>query len=206
METRILLLRHAETAAPELFHGAESDIGLGERGHLQAQAVAETLERFRPSAVYASNMRRAKETLRPIAERLNLPPRIEPALHERRMGPLSGQRKADVWALYEEARHRWEAGDLDATHDGAESYAEIQSRVVLPFQALAQRHPGETVVVVLHGVVIRVLLTTLLDDATPAHFERFGIDFTAVNDLRYREGRWRAEALNAPAATLLASS
>ena len=30
-ETRILLLRHAETSAPDLFHGAESDIGLGER-------------------------------------------------------------------------------------------------------------------------------------------------------------------------------
>ena len=27
--TRILLLRHAEIAAPDLFHGAESDIGLG---------------------------------------------------------------------------------------------------------------------------------------------------------------------------------
>lgn len=202
MQTRILLLRHAETAAPELFHGAESDIGLGERGHEQARAVAESLVKHGPSAVYASGMRRAKETLRPIAERLNLPPRFEDALHERRMGPLSGRPKAEVWGLYEDARKRWEAGDLDATHDGAESYAEIRERVLAPFQAIAARHPGETVVVVLHGVVIRVLLATLLEDASHAHFERFGIDFVAVNDLRLEEGRWRAEALNAPAETL----
>ncbi len=202
MKTRILLLRHAETSAPELFHGAESDVGLGERGHEQARAVAEALVRLRPSAAYASGMRRAMETLRPIAERLNLSPRIEPALHERRMGPLSGQPKADVWGLYEDARKRWEAGDLDATHDGAESYADLRARVVAPFQTLATRHPGETVVVVLHGVVIRVLLTSLLDDLSPAHFERLGIDFTAINDLRLEDGRWRAEALNAPAATL----
>ncbi len=40
LTTRVLLLRHAETAAPDRFHGAESDIGLGARGFLQAEAVA----------------------------------------------------------------------------------------------------------------------------------------------------------------------
>ena len=41
MPTRVLLLRHAETATPHLFHGAESDVGLSERGRRQADAVAE---------------------------------------------------------------------------------------------------------------------------------------------------------------------
>lgn len=199
IETRVLLLRHAETAAPELFHGAESDVALGEGGHRQAREAAEALSRLRVEAVYSSNMRRARETLRPIAERLGLEPRIEPALHERRMGPLSGRRKAEVWSLYEEARQRWERGELEASHEGAESYAQIRERVVPVFEALAARHRGQTVVVVAHGVVIRVLLTSLLADASPAQFERFGIDFTAVNDLRLRAGQWRAEALNAPA-------
>ncbi len=53
-ETRILLLRHAETSAPDLFHGAESDIGLGERGHLQAETVAQTLAALGPDALYCS--------------------------------------------------------------------------------------------------------------------------------------------------------
>jgi hypothetical protein len=30
--SRVLLLRHAETASPNVFHGAESDVGLSERG------------------------------------------------------------------------------------------------------------------------------------------------------------------------------
>ena len=38
--TRVLLLRHAETAAPDRFHGAESDVDLGDRGSRQAEAVA----------------------------------------------------------------------------------------------------------------------------------------------------------------------
>ncbi len=38
--TRMLLARHAETAAPDRFHGAESDIGLSEFGVRQARRLA----------------------------------------------------------------------------------------------------------------------------------------------------------------------
>ncbi|MBV8382979.1 MAG: histidine phosphatase family protein, partial [Planctomycetaceae bacterium] len=61
-ETRVLLLRHAETSAPDRFHGAESDVGLGERGRRQAEAVAEILAAEGPDALYSSAMRRALET------------------------------------------------------------------------------------------------------------------------------------------------
>ena len=37
----VWLVRHAETAAPTLFHGAESDIELGAHGHRQAAAAVE---------------------------------------------------------------------------------------------------------------------------------------------------------------------
>jgi hypothetical protein len=44
--------------------------------------------------------------------------------------------------------------------------------------------------------VIRVLLSTLLEGKNPADFEGFGIDFVAVNDLRFDGEVWRAEMLN----------
>ena len=37
---RVLLLRHAETAAPDRYHGAESDVQLGRNGQMQAERVA----------------------------------------------------------------------------------------------------------------------------------------------------------------------
>ena len=42
--TRILLARHAETAAPDRFHGAESDIGLSAAGARQAEMLGGFLE------------------------------------------------------------------------------------------------------------------------------------------------------------------
>src|SRR5512135_1648752 len=89
-EARILLLRHAETAAPHLFHGAESDVALSARGREQAVAVAAALAARRPAAVYSSGLRRACETAEAIARACGLQVRVIGALHERRMGPLSG--------------------------------------------------------------------------------------------------------------------
>src|SRR5690606_3247163 len=112
-------------------------------------------------------------------------------LHERIMGPLSGALRAETQSVYEASRLRWEQGDFDATHEGGESFAAIRARVVPAFQAIAQRHPGGTVVVVAHGVVIRVLVTTLVEGLTPAHFETVPIDFVGIHELDHDGRVWR---------------
>lgn len=197
-ETRVLLLRHAETSQPERFHGAESDIGLGVRGRDQAEGVARALAGSRPDAFYCSAMRRAVETAGPIARACGLVPRLVEPLHERRMGPLSGRPKRDGMDAYVAAKQCWMAGDLDATHEGGESYAEIRRRAVPALEMIAVRHPGGTIVVVAHGMVIRVLLTSVLDGYGPEHFEAIAIPNAAINDLRLEGARWRAETLAAP--------
>lgn len=194
--TRVLLLRHAETSAPDRFHGAESDVGLGDRGLRQAEAVARRLAVLRPGGLYSSGMRRAVETAGPIARACGLDVQIVPDLHERRMGSLSGRLRDDGWAIYDEARRRWASGDLDHTHPGGESYADIRRRVVPAFLEMAARSPAHTAVVVAHGVVIRVLLTSLLEGYDPADFDRIAIEFVALNDLQSDNGRWRANALD----------
>jgi probable phosphoglycerate mutase len=194
--TRVLLLRHAETAAPDRFHGAESDVALGDRGRRQAEAAAPGLAAMAPTALYHSAMTRARQTAELIGIACGLEPVLVRQLHERRMGPLSGRDIYEVLDLYHQSRDRWKLGDLDATHEGGESYAQIRDRVVPAFTALAHRHPGETIVVVAHGVVIRVLLCSLLDGSGPADFDRFGIDFVAVNDLHFDGRCWRAAAFN----------
>ena len=193
---RVLLLRHAETAAPDRFHGAESDVPLGPRGVEQAEAIARGLVALGPTALYCSAMLRARQTAEAIARRLGLEAVALPELHERTMGPLSGMPLAEGWDRYIAAMEAWKAGDLAAAHEGGESYLQIRDRVVPPVVALARAHMGRTIVVVAHGMVIRVLLSSLLEGQGPEAFDRFGIDFVAINDLRYDGKAWRAAALN----------
>lgn len=196
METRLLILRHGETTAPDRFHGAESDIGLSPKGIRQAEAIALTLAALGPDAVVSSPMRRAVDTARPIAHACRVELETIAELHERRMGALSGELKTDGWASYVEEKAHWIAGDLDFARAGAETFAETRDRVVSALECLVTSRPGQTLVVVTHGIVIRVLLATLSPGLSPADFDRIGIDNTAINDLRWDGKHWRTERLH----------
>lgn len=195
-ETRVLLLRHGKTSEPDRFHGAESDVGLSPRGIRQAELLARHLVGFRPAAVYSSGMRRALETAAPIAKACGLPLASVDGLHECRMGSLSWRSKDEVGAEYAELTRRWAAGDVAFKHDGAESYADVRGRIRGPFQELVPRSRGLTIAIVTHGLVIRVLLTSLLEGLGPSDFERVRVRTGSLCDLRTDGARWIATALD----------
>jgi len=194
--TRILLARHAETAAPECFHGAESDIELSARGLEQAERLGRWLADKGATALYCSGLRRAMDTAAPIGRACALEPIVIPALHERRIGSLSGRSRQEGWGTYSDSKARWIAGDLEASHPGGESFADIRRRVCPILEQLAARHRGETIIVVAHGVVIRVALTSLVTGFSPVDFDRIAIDFASVNDLWFDGRTWTSRALN----------
>jgi 2,3-bisphosphoglycerate-dependent phosphoglycerate mutase len=195
-ETRLLLIRHAETATPNVFHGAESDIGLSAWGEQQAVLLGERLANIGADALYCSGMRRAIATARPIGEACGLTPEVVVDLHERRIGSLSGQTREAGWEVYDESKRRWVAGDLEYTHPGGESFADVGRRVLPIFETLRRRHDGGTIIVVAHGIVIRIALLNLLPDRTPADFDRIAIDFASINELTWDGSGWNAVALN----------
>jgi broad specificity phosphatase PhoE len=201
----VLLLRHAESANPHVFHGAESDIGLSERGRRQAAAVAPLLAAHSPSVVVSSAMRRALDTAGPIAAACDLTVQVEPALHERRVGALSGTafRSDGVWP---DTLRRWMAGDTRYAPPGAESYDGIRERVVPVWEGLTQAHTGRCLVIVAHGVVCKVLLLSLLPGLGPGDWERLGpFRNVAVSDLLRTEDGWQAVRVNevSPSVALL---
>jgi broad specificity phosphatase PhoE len=196
--TRIYLLRHAETATPQIFHGAESDVGLSERGQRQAEAAAPLLAELRPAGIVSSAMRRARDTANPISAACRLELRIEPDLHERRVGCLAGTpvQQDGVWP---ETLARWVAGDIRYAPDSAESFADIQARVLPVWQRLTHEFSNRSLIIIAHGVVCRVLILTLVDGLSVADWHRLGpMRNLGINEL-VKEGKlWKAVRLNEP--------
>lgn len=195
MPTRVLLLRHAETADPTVFHGAESDIGLSERGRQQASAVASILAAERPTAILSSAMRRARDTAEPIARACGLDLREEPLFHERRVGVLAGKSTAD--ALWPATLGRWLAGETSFAPPGAESFDDIRNRVLPVWHRVTEELAGQTFVVVAHGMVCKVLLLSLLPAWSIADWKRLGpIHNLAIHELLGENSVWQAVRLN----------
>jgi len=191
--TRVWLARHAETATPHLLHGAESDVPLGEHGRRQAEAAAEWFARLGPEVVVSSAMRRAIETAEPIARRCRIPHEIEPLWHERRVGAFSQRCGAEVDEAWQRTPHAWQSGDLDFAVDGMESFASIQQRVLPVWERVVARHRGKRIAVIVHGVVSKVLLLSLLPGYSAADWLRIGKAHNlAVSELILAEGQWQA--------------
>jgi probable phosphoglycerate mutase len=194
--TTIWLARHAETALPTVIHGAESDIDLGEHGLRQAAAAATWFGALGPTVVVSSAMRRAIATAAPIAALCGVAHEIEPALHERMVGPFSQTSGAAVDAVWAQTVERWEAGEITYAHPGMESFAGIRDRVVPAFERIAERHAGGRIVVVAHGLVCKVLLLSVLHGHDVTHWTRLGRALNlAVSELVRDGPLWRANRL-----------
>jgi broad specificity phosphatase PhoE len=200
MSTRILLVRHGETARPDLLHGSESDVDLSPRGERQAEAVGRFLVAERPDALVCSGMLRARRTAEAISKATALPVRIEPRLHERSIGILAGREKSQVKTLtdlWQGTIRRWKAGDTSYTTEGGESVDAILARVLPVFTALAAEHDGRTLIVVAHGMMSRVLLLNILPGYSLADWERLGsIHNCAITEMEWRDGLWLGRRVN----------
>ena len=123
---RVWLLRHAETTAPHVLNGAESDVPLSEHGFRQAEALGGWFVPFKPTAVVSSTMIRAVQTAAPIARECGAPHTREHLLRERMIGALSGQPFHLGEGPWAETVRAWMGGDTAHTTEGAESFDDLR--------------------------------------------------------------------------------
>lgn len=198
MTSRFYLLRHAEAATPHLFHGAESDIHLSDRGHEQARAVAASLRGLGPATLVSSPMLRARQTAAAIAEACDLVPHIEPDLHERKVGALQGTPNRPETGLWPDTLARWIAGDTHHAPDHSESWDQVQQRALRALDRLAHAsHPGP-IALVAHGLLMKIALLTIMGEG-PAGWATFGpIRNTEIFTVEHSAAGWRLIAKPQP--------
>ncbi|KAL2613837.1 hypothetical protein R1flu_025529 [Riccia fluitans] len=158
----LVVVRHGETtwnATDRLQGQAESD--LTEEGVKQAQAVASRLAKTAKhiSAVYSSDLRRASETARIIADAIGCPNVTEmESLRERHLGNLQGLARAEAHLVEPEAFKASISSDPDESiPGGGESLNQLHLRSKHALENIARNHLGQRVVVISHGAVLRAL-------------------------------------------------
>ncbi|HEB91482.1 MAG TPA: histidine phosphatase family protein [Deltaproteobacteria bacterium] len=163
--TVLTIVRHGQTSAnlEGVWHGS-TNTPLTEHGRHQAAAAAAWIDaHHRPVAhVYASPLDRAHHTAESIAQSLGLVPRLDPGLVEYDLGDWEG---LSFRTLHEERRlfHNMKADPHYRPH-GGESPLQVGERLVAAFRRIADRHPGERVVVVGHGGALSIAFGLLLDN------------------------------------------
>jgi len=195
--TRIILVRHGQTEwnRVERFRG-RADVPLNETGLAQAEATGKRVaSEWQPVAVYTSPLSRSVKTAESIAKHYDLKVQIHPGLADIDYGEWQGLSP-------EEARQRWPE-EIDAWYNrphlaripGGETLDDLRARLMQTVNELATRHTGETIVLVGHTVINRIILLGILGLGND-RFWRIKQDTCAINVFEAEAGDFVLVSLN----------
>lgn len=162
--TRFILVRHGRTEwnRVERFRG-RADVPLDAVGRSQAEATAVRVStEWQPAAVYASPLSRALHTAQAIAIRLGTDALTEPRLIDIDYGEWQGLTPEEVRRRWPSELEAWYQTPQLARIPGGESLSDVRQRAMSAVTSLAGLHESQTVVLVAHTVVNRLVLLAVL--------------------------------------------
>jgi len=161
--TKIILVRHGQTAwnKEEIFRG-RIDIDLDETGLEQSRLLARALSKFQINAVYSSPLKRALNTAIPVANYLQIEVSIDDHFIDMNYGRWEGKSCNEIKETFITLYQKWiKDPHLLKIPDG-ETLDEVRRRTVTRLYQLLDKHKEETIVIVSHRVVNKVLICALL--------------------------------------------
>lgn len=157
----VLIIRHGESEADLLdVHEGRADFELTERGHRQAEAMAEYVaNNYALTKIYASTLKRAAQTARHLSEKTGVSVISDPMLMEFNNGLLAGLPRDEAARLYPEIKDL----PVDQSVYGQESKLAFRGRAEKALERVFSENDGEAVVaLVTHGGMVNQLYGALL--------------------------------------------
>jgi alpha-ribazole phosphatase/probable phosphoglycerate mutase len=195
MAAKVYLIRHGETAGAETmrYKGhidvplSENGVGqikrlsaflsgeAGKRGSAEVKGISGTL-----GAVYCSGLGRAVKSAEIIAEPYGLKPIVVEDFKERNFGVWEGMSFDEIQEKYPDAFTAWAENPLKFSPMEGESTLDVRERALKVFNEITGKHNGDSIAIVAHGGINRVILCELMGIPLENIF-RIEQDFAALN-------------------------
>jgi broad specificity phosphatase PhoE len=184
--TRLIYVRHGMPDFPRdrLYCDEREDPLLTDEGVRQAEMAAELLQNEPVDAVYVSPMQRTRMTAQPIIDVLNVPFHVDDKLKERPFGLWDGMYFDDIQRDFPDEFKAWKRDPVGFVPQGGETIQEHSDRISAAVQGIITRHPGETIVVVMHVGPIRMCVTAALQMPLSA-YRRLTVDYGSLTRIDY---------------------
>ena len=162
--TRLYFFRHGEVVGHDegRFNGA-TDVGLTDKGRKQMNAAVGKLDGAAPAAVYSSDLSRARYGGQAIADAFGLKLNIEPGFREHNFGDWEGMTFKEIRKKFPKRLDRAYNDMARFRPNNGESLKDLAVRVNATLDNVLKKHHGETIALVAHAGVNRVILTKTLD-------------------------------------------
>jgi len=188
--TQIIIVRHGETEWNiRGIRQGHLDSRLTERGLAQAKALGARLGREKFATLYSSDLGRAVNTAREIANVTGHEIVTDARLRERHLGIFQGLNGDEIAAKYSEERRLMRTMGPGYVIPGGESMVQQVERNIECLNELAAKHQGEQIVVVTHGGVVSGFFRHTLEISLEAP-RRFEFVNAGINIFAQEDGNW----------------
>ncbi len=205
--TLIILVRHGQTEwnRDERFRG-HTDIELNETGLAQARALAARISaQWHPVAVYVGPLTRTRQTGDAIAHSVQLAAQVEDGLIDVDCGGWQGLTPAEVQQRWPAEYQTYLHSPEGFTFPGGDSLEAARMRGMDCLQKLIAPYPDQTLVLVSHNALNRLLLLTILGLGTQSYWS-IRQDLCALNAFEAGGGHFSLITLNETGHLLSVSS
>ncbi len=194
--TSIYLVRHGQTAwnKEEIFRG-RTDIPLDETGLRQAELAGQYFKDLKVHGIYSSPLTRAWQTAERIAQFHPLKVQRLEGLIDMSFGKWEGHAHEEIKKIDPETYQRWREEPHAIRFPGGETLEDVRKRAMNALHEVIQKHPDQTLVLVSHRVVNKVLLCGILG-IDNSHFWQIAQDTTAINRIQYQKGHYVLSLMN----------
>src|SRR5690554_1545030 len=155
--TRVDLLRHGACEGGEIFRGS-TDVALSELGWQQMQDKLAALAEPNWDCIISSPLQRCLRFAERLAEQRQLPLMQRVEIREMHFGDWEGLTHREAARQFPEAWQQfWQSPELASPPNG-EAMPDFCRRVCDALDNTVARHEGESLLLVAHGAVIRVMI------------------------------------------------
>ena len=166
-----------------------TDVPLNTEGRVQAALIGARLSAVapRPTAIWSSDLARAVDTARAIAQPLGLKVQTTPLLRETMLGEWEGLTREEIIARGDSERlEAYLRDSLQASAAGSETLEAVWDRMLRGMDDIRQQCPEETIVIVGHGGSLRALICAALD--APLSMRRLWLDNASLSAIEELQG------------------
>ena len=195
MKNKLYLVRHGENPAniTKEISCRHIDYPLTSKGRQQAEQTAAFFQDMEIDEVYASSLKRARQTAEIIASPLGLDVTLMENFRELDVGDLEmNEDLEESWRIHFEIIRQWMSGNLEARFPGGENYYMARDRMRAGVERILDGKDGCNIIVVGHGGIFTTTAVDLCPDIDFEILKKVETHNCAISDMDMQlvDGRW----------------
>lgn len=195
--THIILVRHAECEGnvSNCLTG-RVDFKLTSKGQKMAQELGQELKKFDIQSIYSSPSTRCVDTVKPIAEYLNIDIIKNPSLMEKYFGIYDGMKWEDVDKISPQIlEYKNKYHDIIGI-PGQETTEEVEKRMNNYIEEIAKQNEGKTILICSHGCAIYTFFNNIEYIENCEDREKYCQKNACINLLEYDNNKFKIIKIN----------